>query len=77
MKSKWGALAALAAVLCPALGAAQEIDSGATAWMLTSTALVLLMTLPGLALREPIVGPGHVGRLTFLPPRALLGRRRE
>jgi Amt family ammonium transporter len=32
------------------LAAAQEIDSGATAWMLTSTALVLLMTLPGLAL---------------------------
>jgi Amt family ammonium transporter len=29
---------------------AQEIDSGSTAWMLTSTALVLLMTLPGLAL---------------------------
>ena len=26
------------------------LDSGDTAWMLTSTALVLLMTLPGLAL---------------------------
>ena len=26
------------------------IDSGNTAWILTSTALVLLMTLPGLAL---------------------------
>ena len=26
------------------------IDSGDTAWMLTSTALVLLMTIPGLAL---------------------------
>src|SRR6185503_18643273 len=38
------------AVLCPALAAAQTIDTGATAWMLTSTALVLLMTLPGLAL---------------------------
>src|SRR5687768_15780804 len=50
MKRTWGALAALAAVLCPAIAAAQEIDSGATAWMLTSTALVLLMTLPGLAL---------------------------
>jgi len=44
------ALVALAAVLCPALAAAQTIDTGATAWMLTSTALVLLMTLPGLAL---------------------------
>ena len=50
MKRTWSALAALAAVLCPALAAAQAIDSGATAWMLTSTALVLLMTLPGLAL---------------------------
>jgi Amt family ammonium transporter len=44
------ALIALAAAFCPALAAAQEIDSGATAWLLTSTALVLLMTLPGLAL---------------------------
>jgi len=26
------------------------IDSGDTAWMLTSTALVMLMVLPGLAL---------------------------
>ena len=29
---------------------APTIDSGDTAWMLTSTALVLLMTIPGLAL---------------------------
>ncbi|WP_422864628.1 ammonium transporter [Endosaccharibacter trunci] len=48
-----GTLAALAAV--PALAAAApppppKIDSGDTAWMLTSTALVLLMTVPGLAL---------------------------
>ena len=50
MKRTLGALAALAAGLCPAFAGAQEIDSGATAWMLTSTALVLLMTLPGLAL---------------------------
>jgi Amt family ammonium transporter len=50
MKRILGALAALGAALCPALAAAQEIDTGATAWMLTSTALVLLMTLPGLAL---------------------------
>src|SRR5882762_2866247 len=28
---------------------APKIDSGDTAWMLTSTALVLLMTIPGLA----------------------------
>jgi Amt family ammonium transporter len=39
----------LAALLpWPAFGA--DIDSGDTAWMLTSTALVLFMTLPGLAL---------------------------
>ena len=30
--------------------AVPPIDSGDTAWMLTATALVLLMTLPGLAL---------------------------
>src|SRR5262245_7422886 len=30
--------------------AAPTIDSGDTAWMLTSSALVLMMTLPGLAL---------------------------
>src|SRR5918911_1398374 len=37
----------------PAPAAAAEavkIDSGDTAWMLTSTALVLMMTIPGLAL---------------------------
>jgi Amt family ammonium transporter len=50
MKKTLSALVALAAISSPALAAAQTIDSGATAWMLTSTALVLLMTLPGLAL---------------------------
>jgi Amt family ammonium transporter len=50
MKRIVSALVALVAVVCPALAAAQELDSGSTAWMLTSTALVLLMTLPGLAL---------------------------
>ncbi len=50
MKRTAGALAALTAALCPAFASAQGIDSGATAWLLTSTALVLLMTLPGLAL---------------------------
>ena len=34
----------------PAAGWSQALDSGDTAWMLTSTALVLFMTLPGLAL---------------------------
>jgi Amt family ammonium transporter len=54
----WTALAAtlLAGVALPALAqtpvaaAAPKVDSGDTAWMLTSTALVLLMTIPGLAL---------------------------
>ena len=40
-------------VLLPGLASAQEsaaIDSGDTAWLLSATALVLFMTLPGLAL---------------------------
>ena len=43
-----GAAGALLAV--PALAFADELDSGDTAWMLTATALVLLMTIPGLSL---------------------------
>ncbi|MGE0627026.1 MAG: ammonium transporter [Hyphomicrobiaceae bacterium] len=44
--------AALAAVTGSAFAqaTAPKLDSGDTAWMLTSTALVLLMTIPGLAL---------------------------
>ncbi|HZH26565.1 MAG TPA: ammonium transporter [Azospirillaceae bacterium] len=44
--------AALALAPIPALaqGAAPTVDPGVTAWMLTSTALVLMMTIPGLAL---------------------------
>src|ERR1700729_2761819 len=51
----WG-LAAMLPLLVAALPALAEdagppkIDSGDTAWMLASTALVLLMTIPGLAL---------------------------
>ena len=42
---------ALAATTVAAFAAdAPKIDTGDTAWMLTSTALVLLMTIPGLAL---------------------------
>ncbi len=51
------ALGALAALLASAPAWAQEaaaapagIDTGDTAWVLTATALVLMMTLPGLAL---------------------------
>ncbi|MFT5395477.1 MAG: Amt family ammonium transporter [Gammaproteobacteria bacterium] len=36
--------------LCPSIVFADELNSGDTAWILTSTALVLFMTLPGLAL---------------------------
>ncbi len=44
-------LSALALLLLPLpVLAGGEIDSGDTAWILTSTALVLFMTLPGLAL---------------------------
>jgi ammonium transporter, Amt family len=45
-------LAAFAQTPAPvaAPAAAPKIDSGDTAWMLTSTALVLMMTVPGLAL---------------------------
>jgi Amt family ammonium transporter len=48
-----GALAgggALIASTAAAAAAAAPIDTGNTAWMLTSSALVLLMTVPGLAL---------------------------
>src|ERR671933_820689 len=46
------AMAQPAAPAAPAAGAApaSAINSGDTAWMLTSTALVLMMTIPGLAL---------------------------
>lgn len=37
-------------LLGPSLAFAQEVDSGDTAWMLTSSALVLFMLLPGLSL---------------------------
>lgn len=47
-----GAAAALAVLTCaaPVRAAESTIQSGDTAWMLTSTALVLFMMLPGLAL---------------------------
>jgi Amt family ammonium transporter len=42
--------AAPAAAAPVAVTPAPKLDSGDTAWMLTSTALVLMMTIPGLAL---------------------------
>ena len=44
------ALAAPAAAAAVDVAAAPKFDSGDTAWMLTSVALVLMMTIPGLAL---------------------------
>jgi len=43
-------LAAGALLAVPAVGLAGELDSGNTAWMITATALVLFMTIPGLSL---------------------------
>jgi ammonium transporter, Amt family len=43
-------LIAASLVVSPVFAADSAIDSGDTAWTLTATALVLLMTLPGLAL---------------------------
>jgi len=53
--AKQGGLLGLLALLAPVMAVAQEavkpeLNSGDTAWMLTSTALVLFMTIPGLAL---------------------------
>lgn len=41
---------ALMLLFLPAIAQADTLDTGDTAWILTSTALVLFMTLPGLAL---------------------------
>ena len=50
----WGLAALLTVLLAAAPAFAEDgppkIDTGDTAWMLTSTALVLMMTIPGLAL---------------------------
>jgi Amt family ammonium transporter len=50
----WGSRLRLFLSLCilavPGVAGADELNAGDTAWMLTATALVLFMTLPGLAL---------------------------
>ena len=43
-------LLSLLVICLPSLAVADELSSGDTAWILTSTALVLFMTIPGLAL---------------------------
>ncbi len=51
IKPRFGGICTAFVLLVMALpAAAAEINSGDTAWMLTSTALVLFMTIPGLAL---------------------------
>ncbi len=52
LRSFAGLGALLSLLFVPGLAVAQEatLDSGDTAWMLTATALVLFMTIPGLAL---------------------------
>ena len=44
-----GIVAGLSLIIWPSLAFA-NVDTGDTAWILTATALVLFMTLPGLAL---------------------------
>jgi ammonium transporter, Amt family len=41
---------AILASVAPALAAPTEISTADTAWMMVATALVLMMTIPGLAL---------------------------
>src|SRR5437879_3535332 len=48
--SALSAMAQTPAATTPAAAAANSINTGDTAWMLTSVALVLMMTIPGLAL---------------------------
>jgi len=43
-------LAILSVAVIPSLARAEQLDTGDTAWMLTSSALVLFMLLPGLSL---------------------------
>jgi Amt family ammonium transporter len=45
-----GLAAGLACLLLPSIALADELNGADTAWILTSTALVLFMTIPGLAL---------------------------
>ena len=49
-KGAIGCLLAVISVMIPSLVMADELNSGDTAWMLTSMALVLFMTIPGLSL---------------------------
>ena len=45
-----GAMVAVISMLLPSIVMADDLNSGDTAWMLSATALVLFMTIPGLSL---------------------------
>jgi len=45
--AQWGAIVL---ALIPTLALAQDVNGADTAWMMTATALVLFMTIPGLSL---------------------------
>ena len=51
-KKSWAIMALIFLVIFPSMALAEEaavLSSGDTAWMLTATALVLFMTIPGLS----------------------------
>ena len=50
MKGLVGAALGFITLLAPTLALADELNSGDTAWMITATVLVLMMTIPGLSL---------------------------
>ena len=50
MKSLFGTALMLMALLASGTASADELNQADTAWILTSTALVLFMTIPGLSL---------------------------
>ena len=50
LRAALGALVLMGVSAVPAFAQDAKLDTGDTAWMLTSTALVLMMTIPGLAL---------------------------
>ena len=50
VKWTWAPTLGVLAALAPSAAMADELSAGDTAWMLTATALVLFMTIPGLSL---------------------------
>ena len=50
VKWTWAPTLGVLAALAPSAATADELSAGDTAWMLTATALVLFMTIPGLSL---------------------------